>query len=50
MNFVRNSYGAIFSSAVWLIAALLSFTHIACALDDAAQVLDFEVQGPWVSI
>ena len=47
MKSVRYWHGAIFPSPVWLIVALLSFTHIACALDSAAQVLDFEVQGPW---
>jgi hypothetical protein len=47
MKSVRSWHDAIFPSPVWLIAALLSFTNIACALDDTAQVIDFEVQGPW---
>jgi hypothetical protein len=42
MKSVRYWHGAIFPFPVWLIVALLSFTHIACALDSAAQVLDFE--------
>ena len=32
---------------VLLVAALLSITRLACALDGSAQVSDIEVQGPW---